>query len=158
MKSNDPVNPSAGTAPVAASAGAAPAPTGNPARKKALLGVTALVLLAGIAYGIYYLLVLDHFESTDNAYVQGNVVQLTPQVGGTVIAINADETDFVKAGQSLVKLDPADARVALEQADAQLAQAVREARILYVNNNTYNAQIAARVADVARARSDVARA
>ncbi|NUZ07075.1 HlyD family efflux transporter periplasmic adaptor subunit [Piscinibacter koreensis] len=160
MKSNDNATPTAGAAnaPATPAATAVPARTGNPARKKALLGVTALVLLAGIAYGIYYLLVLDHYESTDNAYVQGNVVQLTPQVGGTVVAINADETDFVKAGTTLVKLDPADAHVALEQAEAQLAQAVREARILYVNNNTYNAQISARVADVARARSDVARA
>ena len=45
--------------------------------------------------GIYWMLVLNHFESTDNAYVQGNVVQVTPQVAGTVVAINADDTDFV---------------------------------------------------------------
>ncbi|MEP6702519.1 MAG: biotin/lipoyl-binding protein, partial [Betaproteobacteria bacterium] len=95
---------------------------GNPTRRKALLAVGALVLLGGIGYGAYWWLVLNHFESTDNAYVQGNVVQLTPQVGGTVIAINADDTDHVKAGQLLVKLDPADAQVALEQAEAQLAE------------------------------------
>ena len=79
---------------------------------------------------------LNHYESTDNAYVQGNVVQITPQVGGTVVAINADDTDFVKAGQSLVRLDPADAQVALDQAEAQLAQTVREVRTLYANNGT----------------------
>ena len=84
--------------------------------------------------------------------MQGNVVQITPQVGGTVIAINADDTDFVKAGQPLVQLDPADAQVALEQAEAQLAQTVREVRTLYVNNGTLAAQIALREADVARAR------
>jgi len=93
-------------------------PRASRKRKTALLGVTTLVVLAGIAYGVYYALVLDHYETTDNAYVQGNVVQLTPQVGGTVVAINADDTDFVKAGQLLVKLDPADARVALDQAEA----------------------------------------
>ena len=139
-----------------------PAPPETPAarskRKVALLGVTAVVLLAGIGYGIYYMLYLNHFESTDNAYVQGNVVQVTPQVAGTVVAINADDTDFVKAGQSLVKLDRADARVGLDQAEAQLAQAVREERTLYVNNGALKAQIAAREADLERARSEVQRA
>jgi membrane fusion protein (multidrug efflux system) len=135
-----------------------PAPAGNPARKKALTAVAAAVALAGIGYGAYWALVLNHYESTDNAYVQGNVVQLTPQVGGTVVAINADDTDHVKAGQLLVRLDPADARVALDQAEAQLAQTVREVRGLYANNSTLEAQIALREADLARARSDVARA
>jgi len=134
------------------------APQGNPARKKALTGVAAAVVVAGIAYGAYWALVLNHYETTDNAYVQGNVVQLTPQVGGTVVAINADDTDHVKAGQLLVKLDPADAQVALEQAEAQLAQTVREVRTLYANNSTLRAQIALREADLARAQSDVVRA
>ncbi|MCE9657021.1 MAG: HlyD family efflux transporter periplasmic adaptor subunit [Burkholderiales bacterium] len=137
---------------------AAAAPAGGSRRKTALLGVAGAVLLAGLAYGAYWALVLNHFESTDNAYVQGNVVQLTPQVAGTVISIAADDTDFVKAGQTLVKLDPADARVALEQAEAQLAQAVRQSRTLFVNNGALRAQIAAREADLARAQSDVARA
>ena len=134
------------------------APQGNPARRRALTAVTAAVVVAGIAYGAYWALVLNHFESTDNAYVQGNVVQLTPQVGGTVVAINADDTDHVKAGQLLVRLDPADAQVALDQAEAQLAQTVREVRTLYANNSTLKAQIALREADLARAQSDVARA
>jgi membrane fusion protein (multidrug efflux system) len=134
------------------------APQGNPTRKKALTAVTAVVVVAGIAYGIYWALVLNHFESTDNAYVQGNVVQLTPQIGGTVVAINADDTDHVKAGQLLVKLDPADAQVALDQAAAQLAQTVREVRTLYANNSTLKAQIALREAELARAQSDLARA
>ncbi|MEO8058699.1 MAG: HlyD family efflux transporter periplasmic adaptor subunit [Burkholderiales bacterium] len=134
------------------------APQGNPARKKALSAVAAVVVLGGIAYGAYWALVLNHYESTDNAYVQGNVVQLTPQVGGTVIAINADDTDHVKAGQLLVKLDPADAQIALDQAEAQLAQTVREVRTLYANNGTLKAQIALREADLARTQSELARA
>jgi membrane fusion protein, multidrug efflux system len=133
-------------------------PAGNPRRKQALLGVAGVVLLGAIAYGAYWALVLNHYESTDNAYVQGNVVQLTPQVAGTVVGIAADDTDFVKAGQPLVKLDPADARVALEQAEAQLAQAVRQSRTLFVNNGALRAQISAREADLARAQSDLARA
>ena len=131
---------------------------GNSTRKKALTAVAATVAVAGIAYGAYWALVLNHFETTDNAYVQGNLVQLTPQVGGTVVAINADDTDHVKAGQLLVRLDPADAQIALDQAEAQLAQTVREVRTLYANNSTLKAQIALREADVARAQSDVTRA
>src|SRR4029450_4986542 len=127
-------------------------------RKKALTGVAAAVLAGGTAFATYYVVVLDHYETTDNAYVQGNVVQITPQVGGTVLAIGADDTDFVKAGQVLVKLDPADAQVALDQAEAQLAQTVREVRTLFANNATYKAQIALREADLARAQSEVARA
>ncbi|MEP7099308.1 MAG: biotin/lipoyl-binding protein, partial [Burkholderiales bacterium] len=134
------------------------APQGNPKRRRALTAVAAAVVVCGIAYGAYWALVLNHYESTDNAYVQGNVVQLTPQVGGTVVAINADDTDHVKAGQLLVKLDPADAQVALDQAEAQLAQTVREVRTLYANNSTLKAQIALREADLARAKSDEARA
>ena len=154
-------------APVTAPAIAVAPPAARPAvaapprrsrRKVALVSVAVAVLLAGAAYGLYYALYLNHYESTDNAYVQGNVVQVTPQVSGTVVAINADDTDFVKAGQSLVRLDPADARVALDQAEAQLAQTVREVRTTYVNNGSLKAQIAAREADVARAQSDLARA
>jgi len=139
-------------------AAATPAVPPNGTRKKALGGVAAAVVLAGVAYGAYWALVLNHFESTDNAYVQGNVVQLTPQVGGTVVAINADDTDHVKAGQLLVRLDPADAQVALEQAEAQLAQTVREVRTLFANNSTLKAQIALREADLARAQSELVRA
>ncbi|WP_439588102.1 efflux RND transporter periplasmic adaptor subunit [Hydrogenophaga sp.] len=130
---------------------------GHPARKKALTAVAAVVLLAGLAYGVYWALVLNHFETTDNAYVQGNVVQITPQVAGTVVAINANDTDHVKAGQWLVRLDPTDAKIALEQAEAQLAQTVREVRTLYANNRTQGAQIALREADLARAQSDLQR-
>eukprot|EP01041_Mallomonas_annulata_P020744 gene20744-40626_t len=93
----------------------ASAPAGNPTRKKALT-VLSIVVLLGLAYGGFEYYGARHSEETDNAYVQGNVIQITPQVGGTVTAIMADDTDFVKAGQALVKLDPADAKVALVDA------------------------------------------
>ncbi|WP_374408430.1 HlyD family efflux transporter periplasmic adaptor subunit [Hydrogenophaga sp.] len=134
---------------------AAPAP--NPARKKALAAVASVVAVAGLAYGAYWALVLNHYETTDNAYVQGNVVQVTPQIGGTVLAIQAEDTDHVKAGQVLVRLDPADAKVALEQAEAQLAQTVREVRTLYANNRVSQAQVALRSADLARAKAELTR-
>lgn len=137
------------------------APAANPqapARKRGLLILGGVVLLGAAAYGVHHWQVASHFENTDNAYVQANVVQITPQVGGTVLAIQADDTDFVKAGQPLVKLDPADARVALDRAEAQLAQTVREVRTLFANNAALKAQVALREADIARANSDVTRA
>lgn len=133
-------------------------PTPAARRRKALLTLTAIVLAAGAAFGAWEWLVASRYESTDNAYVQGNVVQITPQASGTVQAILADDTDFVRAGQPLVQLDAADARVALQQAQAQLAQAVRQVRTLYANNGSLAAQVTLRQADVAKARSEVARA
>lgn len=136
-----------------------PAPASHPnRRKKALTLLAGAVLAGGAAYAAYDYFVASHYESTDNAYVQGNLVQITPQIGGTVTAILADDTQFVRAGQPLVKLDPADAQVALQQAEAALAQAVRQVRQLYTNNSSLAAQVTLRQADVERARSDVARA
>jgi membrane fusion protein, multidrug efflux system len=134
------------------------ASAGNPRRKKALTALAAVVVVAGLGWGAYEWLVASHYESTDNAYVQGNVVQITPQIGGTVMAIYADDTDFVKAGQPLVKLDPADAKVALDQAESNLAQTVRQVRTLYANNGALAAQVRLREADIVKAQSDVARA
>jgi membrane fusion protein (multidrug efflux system) len=94
---------------------------------------------------------------TDDAYVQGNMVAITPQVGGTVVAIHAEDGMKVKAGQVLVELDPSDARVALEQAKANLAATVREVRGLYAAVDAGQADIRAREVAVQQARADVAR-
>ncbi|MBS0301818.1 MAG: efflux RND transporter periplasmic adaptor subunit [Proteobacteria bacterium] len=141
----------------AAPAQAAMAPNGS-RRKRLLLGLTAVVVLCGLAWGLYDQLVLAHFEETYNAYAQGNVVQITPQIGGTVTAIYADEMDRVQAGAPLVKLDGADARIALAQAEAALGQAVRQVRTLYVNNASLAAQVRLREADVGKARTQLASA
>ena len=130
----------------------------NPRRKRALIWLACVVVVAGIAWGLYDWLVLSHYESTDNAYVQGNVVQITPRLAGTVTAIYADETDHVQAGQPLIRLDAADVDVALAQAEAALGQAVRQARTLYANNATLAAQVRLRQADAAKARSALAKA
>ena len=135
-----------------------PRAAGNPARKKALFSLLGLVVVVGLAWTAYEWLVASHYESTDNAYVQGNVIQITPQIGGTVMAILADDTDYVKAGQALVRLDPTDAGVALDQARANLAQVVRQVRTVYANNGSLAAQIALRESDVVRAQLEIARA
>ncbi|QQX83081.1 HlyD family secretion protein [Cupriavidus necator] len=136
----------------------APATTNNNGkRKRMLLSLTAAIVVAGIGYGVYWGMYARHFENTDDAYVAGNVVQVTPLVGGTVVSIAADDTQLVTAGQPLIQLDRADSQVALEQAEAQLAQAVREVRTLYVNNGSLAANVALREADVAKARDDLRR-
>ena len=119
--------------------------------------MVSLVVLAGLAYGAYAWYAGRNQESTDNAYVQGNVIQITPQIGGTVTAILADDTDFVKAGQPLVKLDAADAKMALELAQANLAQAVRQVRSLYANNTTLEAQLTVRDSDILKAQNEINR-
>ena len=134
------------------------APSGNGARRRGLTFIAAAVVVAGIAWGGWHWAYARHFETTDNAYVGGNVVQITPQIGGTVVSIEADDTDYVRAGQTLVKLDAADAKVALEQAQAALAQTVRQVRTLYTNDAALQAQVKAREADLAKAQADLAKA
>jgi membrane fusion protein (multidrug efflux system) len=130
----------------------------GPGRRRIVLVLLAFACAAGGAvWAAWWHLVGRNFETTDNAYVAGNLVQVTPQVAGTVVSIAADDTDRVKAGQPLVRLDTADAQVALEQAEAQLAQAVREARTLYANNNTLEAGVAVRQSELVRAEEDHAR-
>lgn len=132
-------------------------PAGNGKRKRMMLTLTAVIVVAAIGYGLYWGLYARFYEDTDDAYVAGNVVQITPQVGGTVIAVNADDTQLVQTGEPLVKLDETDARVALMQAEANLAETVRQVRTLYVNNDGLAATVAMREADLARASADLRR-
>ena len=133
------------------------AAAGNGKRKGILIKVTILLAIIGLAYFAYWELVGKKYEHTDDAYAAGNVIQVTPQVAGTVLAIHADDTELVQAGQPLVELDRADAKVALEQAEAQLAQTVREVRVLFANNGSLTANVSQRASDVERAKSDLAR-
>ena len=82
-----------------------------------------------------------YFESTDDGYVNGDVVQVTSEVPGTVLALNVDDTQFVEAGQPLLELDPADAKIAEENAEADLARAVRQVRGLFAQGQELRAQI-----------------
>ncbi len=134
-----------------------PPANGNGKRKRLLLLVLVALLLIGTAALLYWLLIGRFYQSTNDAYVSGNVVQITPQVSGTVIAIGADDTDFVKAGQVLVKLDQADADVALADAESKLAKAVRNVRNLKATAGQLAATVDLRRADLAKAQDDLAR-
>jgi membrane fusion protein (multidrug efflux system) len=126
-------------------------------RKRWLAIVVGVFVVAGIGYGAWWALSGRWHESTDDAYVSGNIVQITPQISGTVVAIGADDTQFVKAGQLLVQLDRADAKVALDQAEAQLAKTVREVRNLFATSAQLRATVEMRRSDLARADEDLAR-
>src|SRR6202045_1622060 len=120
-----------------------------------IIGGASLVIVA--AYSLYWANVLRYRQSTDDAFVNGNVVQITPQISGTVVSIGADDTQFVKAGQQLVRLDQADAKVALDQAEAQLAKTVREVRNLFATTAQLQASVEVRQTDLVTAQNDLAR-
>jgi membrane fusion protein (multidrug efflux system) len=126
-------------------------------RRKLLRGLLLIVVLLIAAFALWYFLFGRWAEETDDAYVVGNQVQITPLVGGTVVAIAADDGMKVEQGQLLVQLDPADTDVAMQQAQANLARTVRQVRGLYRSVEGAQAELNARQISVKRAREDFAR-
>jgi membrane fusion protein, multidrug efflux system len=133
------------------------APTNNRARNRALLILGVVALIGGLVWLTHMLLVSRYHQTTDDAYISSDLVQITSEVPGTVIAVNVDDTQSVERGQVLAELDPADAQVAINGAEAQLARAVRNVRGLFAQRDQLQAQIAQRVADLKRAQDDLDR-
>jgi membrane fusion protein (multidrug efflux system) len=142
-----------------------PAPTAQPAapvaaankRRRGLTVLGGVAILGGVVYGSYWLLSARRYQSTDDAYVDGDLVQITSEVPGTVISLTADDTQGVRREQTLLELDPADARVAMSNADARLAAAVREVRTRFATAEQLRAQIAERQIELKRAQQDYGR-
>lgn len=134
----------------------APSPAGRN-RRSALLGLAGVVTIVGIVVLGWWLLKARYEQTTDDAYVSGNVVTVTPEVPGTVVAIHADDTDLVRRGEPVVDLDRADLTVALAQTEAELAKTVRDVRALYASTDELAQTLNAREADLARARDDLKR-
>ena len=126
-------------------------------RKSLLILLTLLFIVLAVAYGIYWFLVLRHYEETDDAYVAGNQVQIMAQVSGSVTKVWADNTDFVKKGDVLVTLDPTDAQQAFEKAQTGLASSVRQTHQLMINSKQYQANIELQKTALAQAQSDLNR-
>jgi membrane fusion protein (multidrug efflux system) len=126
-------------------------------RRRALLIVTSLFILAALAWLLLWLFVFSKRETTDDAYVGGNQVALSTQVPGTVVAIFADDTQRVEAGQVLVKLDSTDADVRLRQARSQLAQAVRQVRQQTDSASSADAQVVTAQINLKKAEADLKR-
>jgi Multidrug resistance efflux pump len=136
---------------------AAPIEAAQPNKKKRglMLRIFGIcVLIATVGFGLWYVVESRWYEHTDDAYVGGNVVQITPQITGTVVSIGADEGDFVKQGEVLVTLDKADADVALQRATANLANTVRKVRGLYSSVSGAQADVAVRRVAVQKAKAD----
>ncbi|KTC18074.1 hemolysin D [Pseudomonas putida] len=123
-------------------------------RKTLLLGLLVLVLVLGAGVWAWHELYGRWSENTDDAYVNGNVVEITPLVTGTVTSIGADDGDLVHAGQVLIQFDPSDTEVGLQSAEAKLARAVRQVRGLYSNVDGQKAQVGARKAELQKAQEN----
>ena len=120
--------------------------------------IILVCVLAGLAaFGIYYFAVAHNEVETDDAYVNGNLVRLTPQVSGTVVAINTDATQFVQQGQVLVQLDPHDTEVALAQARASLGQTVRDVAQLFAQEARDAAAVSAQQIQFTQTTQDLER-
>jgi len=126
-------------------------------RRVWLVALTVALLVIALLAAGWWLLYARFYQSTDDAYVAGDLVNVMSQVSGTVVAIYADETDRVQAGQELVRLDPTDARIALDDAEQQLARTVRQTRTVFANRDQLTAVVAQRRAELARAQADLNR-
>ncbi|GKW04939.1 multidrug efflux MFS transporter periplasmic adaptor subunit EmrA [Pectobacterium carotovorum] len=126
-------------------------------RKRVLSLLTFIFVVLGCAWLVYWFLVLRHHQSTDDAYVAGNQIQIMAQVSGSVTHVNVDNTDFVKQGQVLVELDPTDAQQTFERAKTGLANSVRQTHQLIINSKQYQANIELRQTELNKAQSDLSR-
>ena len=142
--------------PVAPAAPPTEKPTPSRSRAGQFIGI-ALIVVAVLAAGLWWLLAGQYTETTEDAYVDGNVVAVTAQVSGVVTAITADDTDYVNVGSNLVKLDDTDARLALARAEAQLARSVRQVRAQYANVGQTHANLQLREVELSKVKADLAR-
>ncbi len=140
------------------SAAASAAKLNDARRRRALIIVVIIFALAAAGVATWWLLVARWRVTTDNAYVGGNIVQVSAQVAGTVVAVMTDDTQLVQQGQPLVSLDDADARVRLQVAQAELGDAVRAVRALMSGTAQSTASIAMRTADIQRTRNELTHA
>ena len=123
-------------------------------RRRWLVGLGAALALIALVWLAWWLLEARFYESTDDAYVAGDLVNVMSQVSGTVVSIAADETDRVQAGQELVRLDATDAQIALQEAEQQLARTVRQTRTVFATRDQLRAVVGQRRSELARAQSD----
>jgi membrane fusion protein (multidrug efflux system) len=126
-------------------------------RRNILILITVIFIVLGALWGAYWVLVLAKREQTDDSYVNGNKVVISAQISGTVIAVLADDTQLVKAGQVLVRLDPIDAETGLSRTASALAQTVRQVRQERATADQYDSVIETRKLELARAEADLAK-
>lgn len=131
-----------------------PPPYDNRKRNKAILITVLIFIILGIAWGAYWIFWGRFHEYTDDAYVDGNNVTLTPQVPGIVISFSTMDGDFVPNGRILVELDKTDASIALDKAIADLGSTVRDVMRMFEQVKQYEAMIAMKKAEFIKAAQD----
>jgi membrane fusion protein (multidrug efflux system) len=132
-------------------------------RKRRLpLIIIGIVLIVGAIGGLIYWLYARQYESTDDAFIEGNIVQVSPKISANVVKVNVTDNQVVKKGDLLVELDARDFEARLEQAKAQLAQARAQAQAAQANVNltrrSTNAGVTQAASGVRAARANVAQA
>jgi membrane fusion protein (multidrug efflux system) len=135
----------------------APAPK-TARRNRMLLILAAVVVVGAIIWGLYVLLVSSKHVETDNAYVGADTALVTPLIAGPVSKVLVVETQQVKAGDPLVVLDDADAKIAVDEAQAALGQAQRRVQGYYASDSELAGQVQARQADITHADAGIASA
>jgi membrane fusion protein (multidrug efflux system) len=129
----------------------------NGKRRRILLLIALIFIVLGALWAVYWVLILSKRERTDDSYINGNKVVISAQVSGTVIAVLADDTQRVNAGQVLVRLEPVDADTNLSRASSALAQVVRQVRQQKATAELYDSVIETRKLELARATEDLAK-
>lgn len=130
----------------------------NQNKRKKFLGFFALILLiAAILYAIWALF-LNNSVSTDNAYVGAETAQITSMVSGQVAQVVVKDTQTVHRGDVLVRIDDRDAKIALAQAEAELAKAKRQYKQTAANSSSLNSQVVVRADEINSAKAQVAQA
>jgi membrane fusion protein (multidrug efflux system) len=124
-------------------------------RQRLFLGLGAVVLIFAVAVGVEWLVVGSHHETTDDAYVNADVADVTPLVGGQIISAPASDTMPVKAGDVLAVIDPSDFKLALAQDEAALDQARRQITGAFAQRDAAAAMTTAKGADVTHAEAQV---
>ncbi|HBO71881.1 MAG TPA: EmrA/EmrK family multidrug efflux transporter periplasmic adaptor subunit, partial [Acinetobacter sp.] len=125
---------------------------------KKFLGFFALILiLAAILYGIWAIF-FNHSVTTDNAYVGAETAQITSMVSGQVADVLVKDTQQVKQGDVLVRIDERDAKIQLAQAQAELAKAQRQYKQSQANSSSLNSQVVVRNDEITSAQAQVTKA
>jgi len=134
-----------------------PQSAAHPRRKRLLLLLILVFLLVAVFYGGHWWLHGRHYVSTDDAYVAGNLIRVTPRIAGTVTQVRVDNTDHVQKGQILVQLDDTDARLAVDKAEAELAGIVRQISQRFETRRQQQANLAVRQNALEQTEADLHR-
>ncbi|MEW6575024.1 EmrA/EmrK family multidrug efflux transporter periplasmic adaptor subunit [Sphingorhabdus sp.] len=124
-------------------------------RKKWLRRLVVMLAIVGVGWAAWYYLVARNHVSTDNAYVNAQMAQVTPLVAGSAIAVLVEDTQQVKAGDVLVRLDQANAKIAVAQAEADLAAARRRFGQTVATNSALSAQVDSSSAGLLQAQAQL---